>query len=140
MKNPNEKRVKSAEAALDAHARHAKSEGRGSDKNAALTDLLTNLRHWCDQVGVNFEHAAHNSENHHAAEVVRLESFGSWVVRHSDGLIAQVGAIYRNGNDYHLIDAKGNQLPGCHKRHELRPATDSEIAKAKKGWKRSTKL
>ena len=65
----NENRAHYAHAALAHHARAIKSDGPDTEPEAALHDLLTNLRHYCDANGLDFEAAAEMSNHHYNAEV-----------------------------------------------------------------------
>lgn len=38
------------------------------DNDEALTDLLTNILHWCDREHVSFQRAFNNARMHHEAE------------------------------------------------------------------------
>ena len=43
--------------------------GGDDDSDAVLVDILTDLRHWCDENELDFQHAHTMSEVHHEAEV-----------------------------------------------------------------------
>jgi len=64
----NENRAHHAQATLQHHARAIKSDGPDIDPGAALRDLLTNLRHWCDAHGEDFEAAVEMSQHHYNDE------------------------------------------------------------------------
>ena len=66
----NENRAHHAHAALAHHARAIKSDGPDIDPEGALMDLLTNLRHYCDANGLDFEMTCERSNHHYNAEVV----------------------------------------------------------------------
>ena len=69
----NERRVDSAEAALMAHTtQHSDREPNIwniEQTEQDLTDLLTNLRHFCDYARLNFDLCLRLSQDHHRAEV-----------------------------------------------------------------------
>ena len=54
-----------AEAAIDAYCRSANE----APYDEALIDLLTDLMHWTDGNGIDFQNALDHAEFHHGAEV-----------------------------------------------------------------------
>ena len=64
----NENRAHHAHAALAHHARISKCDGPDIDPHSAIQVMLTNLRHWCDAHGEDFEQAVEMSNHHYKAE------------------------------------------------------------------------
>lgn len=62
----NKDRIRWARKALDKHAELTCSETEAPETQAI--DLLCNLRHWCDAVGVNFDDLNRIAAGHYAAE------------------------------------------------------------------------
>jgi hypothetical protein len=65
----NDKRVLAACEALEAYVEHTQG---GHDHQYVLdhgvVDLLSDLRHWCEHQGIDFEAAVRTSAIHHEAE------------------------------------------------------------------------
>lgn len=54
-----------AEAAIDTYSRAVRTEAH----DEALIDLLTDLMHWADGIGIDFGNAIEHAEFHHNMEV-----------------------------------------------------------------------
>ena len=63
----NADRSRWADDAVLVHAAATRSEGE--DAETKLSDLLANLRHWADDVGLDFDKASLRGEAHYLAEV-----------------------------------------------------------------------
>ena len=65
MTTPRSNRGRAARAGgvLESYA------GGAGDDEASLTDLMTDIRHWCRISGVGFERATISSQRHFAAEL-----------------------------------------------------------------------
>jgi len=74
----NERRVDCAEAALAAHARRRDSAEvvlwNLKQTQDQVTDLLTDLRHFCDHVGLPFNLSLSISQSHHRAEAKEAQA------------------------------------------------------------------
>jgi hypothetical protein len=51
----NDERAEWAQVALNAFAKETRMDTAGEDDATVLGDLLTNLMHWCDRNGVDFD-------------------------------------------------------------------------------------
>lgn len=67
MKNPNQKSVDAAESALDGYMAVTGTE----DLDIAVTDLLTDLMHYCDATGsgLDFDNLLGRARYHYEAEI-----------------------------------------------------------------------
>ena len=63
---PNLRRARRAAAALAAYRRRT-----GADPQDAISDLLTDLMHWCEQFGPAFPAELHRARSHYAAETAQ---------------------------------------------------------------------
>ena len=62
----NARRARRAAAALAAYRRRT-----GADPEDAVSDLLTDLMHWCDRLGLAFPEALGRARSHYAAETAQ---------------------------------------------------------------------
>jgi hypothetical protein len=46
------------------------SKGAGSEEDTAVSDLLTDLRHYCDRHGLDWEEQLFRANNHYAEETM----------------------------------------------------------------------
>lgn len=63
----NVRRARRAAAALAAYRRRT-----GADPEDAVSDLLTDLMHWCEQSGQAFPEELDRARSHYAAETAQL--------------------------------------------------------------------
>ena len=65
----NSDRAGFAASALREYRRQVGHNRSGEDFSTSVQDLLTDLRHFCDQEGIDFDPILRNSAGHHAEEV-----------------------------------------------------------------------
>lgn len=61
----NARRANNAEVALQAYMQHT-----GCDGEVAVSDLLADLMHWCDERGLRFDREVDRAENHYEQELI----------------------------------------------------------------------
>lgn len=77
----NEERAQWADNAIQLFARETGLDGAGEEDETKLKDLLADIRHWCDQKGLDYEQINDHSFGVHAEELaeeaIRTTSDGS---------------------------------------------------------------
>ena len=69
----NEDRANWANESIQLFARNVGLDRSGDDDETAFKDLLADMRHWCDQRGIDFDALAEGSREGYEEEVAEEE-------------------------------------------------------------------